>query len=94
MDKLIGKLTAIPTVRGTLTGEAPSMTGVISHVILHDDPYEGPYTVTPLAFDPTILPTADKVMLNDVTVTKVPFYKTTNITGGYTAYIAETTYGN
>ena len=51
--------------------------------------YEGEYVITPKAYDEQILETKDKIMSNDVVVLKVPKYETTNLSGGYTVYIAE-----
>ena len=50
--------------------------------------YEGPYEVLPLAFDETVLETKDLVMDDDVTVLKIPYYETSNLSGGYTVFIA------
>ena len=52
------------------------------------DPYTGEYEVTPLADSAVILPTNGLRMTDDVTVHKVPYYETSNPSGGYTAYIA------
>ena len=51
--------------------------------------YEGPYQVRPDPHDAIILPTARKLMLDDVTVEKIPYYTTTNLAGGYTAIIGD-----
>ncbi len=48
--------------------------------------YRGETTVTP-SVDPQTLPTADTVLREDVTVREIPFYTTTNPSGGYTAII-------
>ncbi len=48
--------------------------------------YRGETTVTPSTAVQT-LPTADTVMREDVTVREIPFYTTTNPSGGYTAII-------
>ena len=48
--------------------------------------YEGPYRVTPIFAD-QVLETAQKLMLDDVTVLEIPVAKTTNIGGGYTVTI-------
>lgn len=53
------------------------------------DRYDGVYEVTPKAYDETILATEGKVMDDDVTVRQVPFYVTSNQSGGETVYIAE-----
>lgn len=55
----------------------------------HRDPYEGDYIVTPETFEDLILPTANKYMKEDLTILKTPYYKTTNESGGYTAYIGK-----
>lgn len=49
--------------------------------------YDGDYKVTPKTQE-QILETKDKLMADDVTVRKIPFYETTNNTGGTTVYIA------
>lgn len=49
--------------------------------------YTGPYTVTPKAHEEQTLNTASKIMVRDVTVRKVPYYETTNVSGS-TVYIA------
>ena len=48
--------------------------------------YNGNYTVTPSVEEQT-LKTANKKMLEDVTVKKIPFYETSNLSGGNTVYI-------
>ena len=48
--------------------------------------YNGNYTVTPSVEEQT-LKTANKKMLEDVTVKKIPFYETGNLSGGNTVYI-------
>ena len=58
-------------------------------VISGGDLYEGPYEVTPRAYNEIILETKNKTMEDDVTVHKVPYYETSNIFDGKTAYIAE-----
>ena len=53
------------------------------------NPYEGPYVVTPLMNNEVVLETTGKTMGDDVTVTKVPYFETSNEAGGYTVYIGE-----
>ena len=48
--------------------------------------YEGEYEITPRAYDQT-LDTKDKTLLQDMTVFKIPFSETINLSGGYTANI-------
>ena len=51
------------------------------------DYYEGEYVVIPRANDSVVLETRDKLLTDDVTVTKVPYYQTHNETGE-TVFIA------
>lgn len=56
-------------------------------VEVHDtDPYEGDYEVTPRVYQ-QVLPTQDKLMINDVTVLEIPVLTVLNHAGGYTATI-------
>lgn len=50
-------------------------------------PYQGDYIITPKAFEEQIMPTNGLLMLDDVTVKRVPYYETTNPMG-QTVYIA------
>lgn len=52
------------------------------------EPYDGQYAVTPKV-EAQILPTKGKVMLDDVTVLEIPFFETSNTSGGNTVYIAK-----
>lgn len=49
--------------------------------------YDGSYTVTPRS-TAQILPTADKIMRNDLTVFKIPYWEVGNL-NGTTVYIGE-----
>lgn len=49
--------------------------------------YDGPYEVTPKAYEEQILYTANKTMAQNVTIHEVPYYETPN-TDGNTVYIA------
>lgn len=51
------------------------------------EPYSGEYDVTPLPRDDVVLPTANRRMSDDVTVRRIPYYETSNPSGGYTAII-------
>lgn len=60
-----------------------------SYSMIEGDPYEGAYEVTPKAWKEQILPTKNKIMDDDVTVFKVPYYETSNVHDGLTVFIAE-----
>lgn len=51
------------------------------------DPYEGSYVVIP-EVNAQVLPTLNKRMTDDLTVTGIPYYEVSN-TSGITVYIAE-----
>lgn len=52
------------------------------------DVYEGEYTVVPRVVSQT-LDTDNKLMKDDVTVKKIPYYETANPSGGTTIYIGD-----
>lgn len=49
--------------------------------------YEGAYEITPLAQTDTVMETKGKRMTENVTVLEIPYYETTNESGGYTVII-------
>lgn len=51
-----------------------------------DDVYEGDYNVIPRVYE-QVLPTKDKLMLDDVTVEIIPLSKIINLQNGYTVTI-------
>lgn len=63
----------IETVSGILEGGYPL--------------YAGPYNIAPLTKDDIILPTSNRSTIEDITVQKIPYYETSNPSGGYTAII-------
>lgn len=50
--------------------------------------YDGPYEAVP-ALDAQTLPTANRLLTQDVTVEEIPRYRTSNLGGGYTVVIAQ-----
>lgn len=50
--------------------------------------YDGPYVVTPKKDDEQNLETKEKIMDDDVTVTKIPYSEVSNPEGGKTINIA------
>lgn len=58
--------------------------------IVHDsgaEEYDGEIEVRPEAFQEQILPTKNKILRDDITIQPIPYYETTNLSGGYTAII-------
>lgn len=88
MDKIIGRLSGIRPLRGLLTPRMPLRGRLTIPTTIHMEYYQGPYEVTPRAFNPVVLPTNDKTMTDDVTVLEVPYWETSNLFDGKTVYIA------
>ena len=80
---MIVKVSVIP--QETITVHVDTVTRTASN----DVPvYDGPYEAIPKVEAQT-LPTAKKMMTDDVTVHGVPFYEVRNDQGGNTVYIAK-----
>jgi hypothetical protein len=85
--KLTGRLSAVGGLKGTLS-PVGGLRGTLSLGSGTAVPYTGEYEVTPKAHQDQVLPTNGLLMLNDVTVFEVPYYETSNLFDGLTAYIA------
>lgn len=68
-------------------GEVQRMQEVISP---DGEVYDGSYDVVPKV-EQQVLPTAQKIMKDDVTVRAIPVYEVSNTAGGITVYIAKET---
>lgn len=88
--ELSGTLTSVGRLHGTLVADHHIVQGTLT---IPSTPglelYGGPYEVTPKAWGEQILQTEGKLMSDDVTVFRVPYYETINLFDGKTAYIAE-----
>lgn len=49
--------------------------------------YDGTYSVTPSVYEAQVLGTAGKYLEEDVNVKKIPYFETSNTSGGNTVYI-------
>ena len=49
--------------------------------------YDGEYIITPLPREDQSLLTADKLLTKNILVKEIPYYETTNLSGGYTVNI-------
>lgn len=56
-------------------------------VYVGGDLYDGEYEVTPSTVQKQVLETAQKIMSKNVTVHKIPYSQTSNLSGGDTVYI-------
>lgn len=67
--------------------------GVITVIKDYTAPiYQGSYDVIPKVIE-QYLDTDNKTMIDDVTVRAIPYYETSNESGGYTVYIANSLEG-
>lgn len=84
---LAGKLTTVGTLSGRL-GSNASGTAVIGSIQRSDTApyYRGEYEVTPQAYEQS-LDTRGLRMTGDIVINEIPYYETTNESGGYTVII-------
>lgn len=88
--ELNGTLTSAGLLHGTLVGDHHKVQGTLTIPTTSGlELYGGPYEVTPKAWEEQVLATEGKLMTDDVTVFKVPYYETSNIHDGLTVFIAE-----
>lgn len=92
MDKLTGNISPINIITGNIISQE-NINGNITYGNGNGEylaPYEGEYEVTPLAFEETVLRTNGMKMTDDVIIKEIPYYETSNESGGSTVYIAGT----
>lgn len=85
-----GMLFPEPSLRGKLS-EIGGLKGKLSIANLDSsgkEDYDGPYHVTPTAFQEQVLRTSGKVMTDDVTVDPISLHSVSNTANGITVYIA------
>lgn len=86
-----GKLTPLGNISpGKIdsTPKAESLEGGLTvYTPITDNIFKGPYEVIPKVDEEQELPTADKMLSDNILVKEIPFYKTSNEIGGYTIYI-------
>lgn len=81
------------------TFEEPEINFTIEEAVIVNgggnyDVYDGEYVVTPKKDQEQILETKEKLMADDVTVLKIPYFETSNPFDGQTIFIAEVNNGN
>lgn len=88
-ESLSGRVSSGCTLSGTLSCEG-GLSGKVSIPSNYEryERYDGNYEAVPNAFNTQTLPTANKLLTQDVIVKKVPYYETSNIQQGITVYIA------
>lgn len=86
-ESITGFLSSEITLLGELSCDE-SLSGQLSSATEYDA-YKGNYNVTPHAFEAQTLQTAHKLMGEDVTIAAIPYWETSNVSNGMTAYIAK-----
>lgn len=92
MNEII-RVTARPTAQATLRITTPAVKvspGNSGNMPIIEKPetYDGSYEVVP-TLEGQVLETKDKLLKNNVTVTGIPIFETSNNAGGTTVYIAK-----
>ena len=76
-----------PRYRVDATEQVFSVSVASAIIMVTGDPYEESYTVIPTTSE-QVLETKAKTMLDDLTVTEIPYQQVTNEAGGFTVSIA------
>lgn len=89
--RLHGTLTAAKgELHGTLSPGRANLHGTLSaRSVIGAELYEGSYTVHSAAHEAQELPTANKHLIKNITVEKIPYYETSNLSDGITIYIGD-----
>lgn len=75
-------------LHGTLTAAKGELHGTLSAGTV-GEVYEGAYTVRSAVQGAQELPTANKHLVKNITVEKIPYYETSNLSDGITIYIGD-----
>ena len=74
-----------------IAGAASVRVDVTGTTVVGAPEYSGPYDIPPL-FSAQVLPTAKRLMHQDLTIKKIPQYEVANDSSGYTLIIGEEYY--
>ena len=83
---MLGSINAPTTIAGALSSPATITGGLTIPTYVDVDIYNGDYVVAP-NFDGQTLPTANKTLIQDVTVKPIEVQVVSNTAGGKTVYI-------
>lgn len=77
-------------LHGNLSPNKGNLHGTLSAgTVISAEPYEGAYTVRSAVHEAQELPTANKHLVKNITVEKIPYYETSNLSDGITIYIGD-----
>lgn len=81
-------MTCYEKLHGHISAEEEVLTGCISKDV-GTGTYDGDYTAVSKVEGDYYLPTKDKLLNSDITVKKIPYYETSNLSDGITVYIGD-----
>lgn len=85
MEKITGTIQGVGGVTGSLSALGGLSGSISMPEVVPLAPYEGEYVVIPQVGE-QVMPTSGKRMTDDVTVTGIPYYQVSNLSG-LTVYI-------
>ena len=85
LPRITGQIVPKPKIIGRLSSSKKVLSGTLSKQV-RDDYYTGDYVVTPSTEEQT-LNTKNHMMNDNVLVEEIPYFETTNESGGYTVII-------
>lgn len=90
LSSITGTLSPIQNIQGNLSKIISEIEGTISAPPTYSNYhfYEGTYEVIPAAELDITLNTANQILLDNITVKEIPYFETTNDSGGYTVTIS------
>jgi len=83
---ITGEIVGVKSIDGELTKISSIAGDLATGVTVYKDIeiYEGSYEVQPLPDSDIVLNTAGKGMTDNLVILEIPYYETTNLSGGYT----------
>lgn len=81
LDEITCIINDIFEITGIITSDAVITADIQIPNIIATELYDGTYEVKPKAYNSITLDTSGKTLIDDVVVTKIPYYETSNDTG-------------
>lgn len=92
-EEMSGTLRATAALSGGVTAQAALSGTAVIPTMYAADKYDGAYEVMPKFSTDVVLPTRNRLMQQDVTVSKIPQYEISNEAGGKTLIMGDEIYG-
>ena len=88
INKITCNINSLFQVNGSITTAQAVTASLQIPDIVHTAFYDGQYEIEPKAHTTITLNTNGKTLLNNVVIKKIPYFETSNLSSGYTVYIA------